>query len=211
MTWPISLHWRHNEHDGVSNYQPHDCLRNCLFKRRSKKISKLRVTGLCAGNSPVTDEFPSQQATNAENASIWYVIIILYFHMHTWYGVYCISPLQFHPYPIHWEIYIRCRTLMQRSRWHSNPLLCLFSYVTLSTPATPHIMVWYWNINLVGCMQYDGIIVNSTSHDICTGFVVMMTSSNENIFRVTCPLCGDFTGHRPVTRSFDVFFDLRSL
>ena len=43
----------------------------------------------------------------------------------------------------------------------------------------------------------------------------MMTSSNGNIFRVTRPLCGEFTGpgefptQRPVTRSFDVFFDLR--
>ena len=42
----------------------------------------------------------------------------------------------------------------------------------------------------------------------------MMTSSNGNIFRVTGPLCGEFTGpgefptQRPVTRSFDVFFDL---
>ena len=44
---------------------------------------------------------------------------------------------------------------------------------------------------------------------------LMMTSSNGNIFRVTCPLCGEFTGpgefptQRPLTRSFDVFFDLR--
>ena len=43
----------------------------------------------------------------------------------------------------------------------------------------------------------------------------VMTSSNINIFRVTGPLCGEFTGpgefptQRPVTRSFDVFFDLR--
>ena len=43
----------------------------------------------------------------------------------------------------------------------------------------------------------------------------MMTSSNVNIFRVTGPLCGEFTSpgefptHRPVTRSFNVFFDLR--
>ena len=47
-----SLHWRHNDHDGVSNHQPHGCLLNRLFGRRSKKTSKLRVTGLCAGNSP---------------------------------------------------------------------------------------------------------------------------------------------------------------
>ena len=48
----ISLHWRHNGHDGVSNHQPHGCLLNRLFGRRSKKTSKLRVTGLCGGNSP---------------------------------------------------------------------------------------------------------------------------------------------------------------
>ena len=40
-------------------------------------------------------------------------------------------------------------------------------------------------------------------------FVVMMTSSNGNIFRVTGPLCEEFTSQKPVTRSFDVFFDLR--
>ena len=45
------LHWRHNDHDGVSNHQPNGCLLNRLFRRRSKKTSKLRVTGLCAGNS----------------------------------------------------------------------------------------------------------------------------------------------------------------
>ena len=31
-----ALHWRHNERDGVSNHQPHDCLLNRLFRRRSK-------------------------------------------------------------------------------------------------------------------------------------------------------------------------------
>ena len=46
------LHWRHNDHDSVSNSQPRGCLLNRLFRRRSKKTSKLRVTGLCAGNSP---------------------------------------------------------------------------------------------------------------------------------------------------------------
>ena len=46
------LHWRHNDHDGVSNHQPHGCLLNRLFRRSSKKTSKLRVTGLCVGISP---------------------------------------------------------------------------------------------------------------------------------------------------------------
>ena len=67
-----SLQWRHNDRDGVSNHQPHVRLLNRLFRGRSKKTSKLRVTGLCAGNSPVTGEFPAQKASNAENVSIWW-------------------------------------------------------------------------------------------------------------------------------------------
>ena len=66
------LQWRHNGHDSVSNHQPHDCLLSRLFRRRSKKISKLRVTGLCAGNSPETREFSAQMASNAGNVSIWW-------------------------------------------------------------------------------------------------------------------------------------------
>ena len=49
-----TLQWRHNECDGVSNHQHHDSLLNGLFKHRSKKTSKVRVTGPCVGNSPVT-------------------------------------------------------------------------------------------------------------------------------------------------------------
>ena len=41
-----TLQWRHNGRDCVSNNQPHDCLLNRLFRRRSKKTLKLRVTGL---------------------------------------------------------------------------------------------------------------------------------------------------------------------
>ena len=42
-----TLRWCHNGRVGVSNHLPHDCLLNCSFRRRSKKTSKLRVTGLC--------------------------------------------------------------------------------------------------------------------------------------------------------------------
>ena len=68
----MALRWRHNEQDGVSNHQPYHCLLNRLVRRRSKKTSKLRVTGLCARNSPGTGEFPAQMASNAENVSIWW-------------------------------------------------------------------------------------------------------------------------------------------
>ena len=52
QTSNYALRWRHNGHYCVSNHQPHHCLLNRLFGRRSKKTSKLRVTGLCVGNSP---------------------------------------------------------------------------------------------------------------------------------------------------------------
>ena len=103
----ISLRCRHNGRDGVSNHQSHHCLLNRLFRRRSKKTSKLFVIGLCdrwpvnsphkwpvtrkcfhlmtsmllvtglwAGNSTGTSEFPAQLASNAEMfptlTSSWY-------------------------------------------------------------------------------------------------------------------------------------------
>ena len=66
------LQWCHNERNGISNHQSHGCLLNRLSRRRSKKTSKVCVTGLCAGNSPGTGEFPAQRASNAENVSIWW-------------------------------------------------------------------------------------------------------------------------------------------
>ena len=68
----ISLQWRHNVRDGVSNQWRLDCVLNRLLRRRSKKTSKLPVTGLCEENSPVTGEFSAQRASNAENISTWW-------------------------------------------------------------------------------------------------------------------------------------------
>ena len=50
----LSLQWRHIERHGVSSHRCIDWLSNHLSRRRSKKISKLRVTGLCAKNLPET-------------------------------------------------------------------------------------------------------------------------------------------------------------
>ena len=62
----LTLQWRHNECEGVSNHQHLNCLLSHLFRRRSKKTSKLPVTGLCEANPSVT----SQRASNMENVSI---------------------------------------------------------------------------------------------------------------------------------------------
>ena len=64
--WWFPLRWRHNGCDSVSNHQPRECLLRRLIRRTSKKTSKLGVTGLCAGNSPETGEFPAQMTSNAE-------------------------------------------------------------------------------------------------------------------------------------------------
>ena len=79
-----SLRWRHNGRDCVSNHQPHECLLNRIFRRRSQITSKLRVTGLCAGNSPGTGEFSAQMASNAENVSIWWRHHVVIFFIHCW-------------------------------------------------------------------------------------------------------------------------------
>ena len=57
-----------------------------VIKRRSKKTSKLRATGLCAGNSPGTGEFPAQRASNAENIFIWW-------RHHDWHDTSSIGPI----------------------------------------------------------------------------------------------------------------------
>ena len=83
----IPLQRRHYGHYGVSNHQPHDCLLNRLFRRRKKITSRLRVTGFCAGNSPVTGEFPTQRASNAEKVFIWWRN-----HDHRWSQFRCVLP-----------------------------------------------------------------------------------------------------------------------
>ena len=81
-----TLQWRHNERDGVPNHQPHDYLLYRLFGHRSKTTSKLRVTGLCEGNSPVTGECPTGRVSNGKAGKYFYLITSSW-HLYT----YCIS------------------------------------------------------------------------------------------------------------------------
>ena len=74
-----ALHWRHNDHDGVSNHQPHGCLLNRLFRHRSKKTSKLRVTGLCVGNSPRPVNSPHKRTVMRKMFPFDDVIMVLHF------------------------------------------------------------------------------------------------------------------------------------
>ena len=80
-----TLPWRHNGYDGVWNHRRLHCLLNYWFRHTSKNTSKLRVTGLSEGNSPITGVFPTQKVSNAENISIWWrlhgVLCRRYSHM----------------------------------------------------------------------------------------------------------------------------------
>ena len=62
----IPLHWRHNEHDGVSNYRRLNCLLNRLFRCRAKKTSKLHVTGLLCGEFTCHQWIPLTKASDVE-------------------------------------------------------------------------------------------------------------------------------------------------
>ena len=101
-----------------------------------------------------------------------------------------------------------------------------YMYVYMYMYIYMHINIW--TVQIIGLYGY---IFPITIELVCTTccrhfpinakhhhnpvWYIMMTSSSGNIFRVTGPLCGEFTSYRwfplqkPVTRGFDVFFDLR--
>ena len=93
-------------------------------------------------------------------------------------------------------------------------MACLLHYIFctgVSTTDTVYIRSWHRWIVGSDLGMYLPIHVPT----VMGLYLNMMTSSNGNIFRVTGPLCGEFTGprwipctQRPVTQSFDVFFDL---
>ena len=78
------LQWTQNERDGVLNHRRLDCLLNRLFRSRSKKTLKLRVTSLFDGTSPVIGEFPSQRPVTLKMFPFDDVIIYVPRHLVNW-------------------------------------------------------------------------------------------------------------------------------
>ena len=124
----ILLLWHHNGHDGVWNHQPHHCSLNRSFRRKSKKTSKLLVTGLCV----VTGEFPAQMASNAENVSIWWG--------HHACGLYKIVDIMFQFKWLKGYIYSSCYYHYQIGSIHPPPLLSYISVVVYLRCLLHHIM-----------------------------------------------------------------------
>ena len=108
-----------------------------------------------------------------------------------------------------------------RSRIYTGPALEWFLYCGFIRYGPQHdtSISSYVNSDIISFLihskdlQYPIFITDGCQRKI--PYKDMMTSSNGNIFRVTGPLCGEFTGpgefptQRPVTRSFDVFPDMR--
>ena len=113
-----ALQWHHNGRGGISTHQYHHCLLNRLFRCRSKITSKLRVTGLCAGNSPVTGEFPAQIASYAENVSIWWRHHGITMLMHPVY-------VKFESHPQLQWLYQCAHHLTMHSRWYPIHIIVL--------------------------------------------------------------------------------------
>ena len=62
-----TLQWSHNDRDGISTHRRLHFIGQLLVQAQINETSKVRVTGLCAGNSSVTSEF-----SNVESVSIWW-------------------------------------------------------------------------------------------------------------------------------------------
>ena len=124
-----------------------------VFQAQIKENIKVpRHTSLCAGNSPVTSEFPAHRANNAEHVSIWW--------RH------------------HEEI-------------PSVPLLSNHNFPTAS--ATVSSEGDYFRLRLPSWWRHQTETFSALLA-ICAG--------NSSV-------PGEFPAQRPVTRSFDIFFDLR--
>ena len=97
-------------------------------------------------------------------------------------------------------------------------LALLYSEVYTEELYNPYFKIDWYTWGKIYTQGWQSMTINTYTYNstirepmklLCVTVQVMMTSSNGNIFRVTGHLRGEFTGQRPVTRSFDVFFDLR--
>ena len=122
----------------------------------------------------------------------------------------CLSKKSFVFWPIFHSLkFILTLFASEAIRWG---FLRMIAYITLFYIL--YVILCFWSdTNLIITYTDHSFFVADKAGIFSLG-VVMMTSSNGHIFRVTGPLCGEFTGpgefptQRPLTRSFDVFFDL---
>ena len=200
-----ALQSRHNEHDGVSKHQTYDCLLDRLF--RSKNTSKLRVTGLCAGNLPVTGESPHKGPVTRKMfpfddvimSTVERVSMALCLHQRQ----VLLPPLLFTTVG-----HVQCDwgSLTSMNEFHD-----WFSTVFKKSQLFYLLRKTIFDIILL----IPVVVLHEFHRSNAFGFISkrirprntrvqhMMTSSNGNILRVTGPLCVEFTGPRwiPLTKA----------
>ena len=161
ITCPCSaLQWRHNERGGVSNHKRLDYLLNRLFRRRSKKTSKLRVTGLCEGNPPVTGGFPSQWVSNTENVSIWwryhessYVAL----HITPTMYLLCTEP---HHLTHLWHLSMYCPENTSLMMWSKNQLwIFLQVFSSLAHLPLGVVLIFKWRLTKCWAVHARGVMM----------------------------------------------------
>ena len=106
-------------------------------KKKKKKKSKLRVTGLCAGNSPDTGEFPAQMASYAKNVSMWW--------RHHAYRQLLLN--------LYEKLAVICKTPIYRWRACSQWYLCIY-------PLT------HWGRMRHTCICADNLIIIGSDNDL---------------------------------------------
>ena len=112
------LQLRHNERDDVSNYQPQNCLLNRLFRRRSKKTSKLRITGLCVGNSLANSLVTT--GLSAMLALVKWIHCWLVDYLQCWPPVRLIHwwlMVSLHRVPVMWKVFPSHKVIMCIQQW----------------------------------------------------------------------------------------------
>ena len=135
----ISLRWRHNERDSVSNHQPHGCLLNGLLRRRSKKTSKLLVTGLCVGNSPGPVNSPHKGPVTRKMFPCYDVIMFKFIFLNKNYNILTQISIKYVPKgPINKEqSLVKIMALCQTGdKLLSDPIIALFTYAYMHHPAS---------------------------------------------------------------------------
>ena len=153
-----ALQWRHNERDDDSNHRRLDCLFNLLLRRRSKKTSKFRVTGLCDGEFYGDRWIP---LTN-RNANNYFDYVIM--------GKIPIISKSSLWVPSHMHLINFCPEQYEQLRLAS---ICISLYK------------------------------NSWWRPPMETFSALLDFCVEN-----SPVTGEFPSQRPVSQSFDAFFDL---
>ena len=152
----ISLQWRHN-------HQPHHYLLNRVFRRRPKKTSKLRVTGLCAENSPVTGEFSVHMVSNAD-VSIWWrhhdvtlMFLCTFAKSNCKIYIKIAGKIKCHNDHVMSSKCVICHCLVFNwmPNWMCQPKLFLMCwYAELFRPAWCHVYHIWWEVNHFGPKMY---------------------------------------------------------